>query len=125
MSFVRYNANPYGRETVDCTVRAIAVFLDSDWDTQFARLSVYAFMKKDMLMSDRLWLSYLRSLGFRPREIPDTCPWCYTVRDFCMDHPFGRYLLATEGHVVAVVNGNYYDIWDSGNEIPLFYLERR
>ena len=25
------------------------------------------------------------------------------------------------GHVVAVEDGNYYDIWDSGDEVPTYY----
>lgn len=125
MSYIPYNANPIGRDTIDCTVRAIAAFLDSDWDTQFARISIYAFSKKDMMVVNNLWMGYLRSLGYRPHVIPDTCPDCYTVLDFCADHPTGVYLLATEGHVVAVKEGNYYDTWDSGNEIPFFYWERR
>lgn len=33
----------------------------------------------------------------------------------------GRYLLALDQHVVAVVDGDYYDTWDSGNEIPIYY----
>lgn len=124
MAYAPYNENPFGRNTVDCTVRAIALFLDSDWDTQYARLSVYGFMKKDMTVANNLWMGYLRSLGYKPHEIPDMCPDCYTVKEFCLDHPTGRYLLGTEGHVVAVVNGNYYDTWDSGEEIPLFFWER-
>ena len=124
MAYVPYNENPFERNTVDCTVRAIALFLDSDWDTQYARLSVYGFMKKDMTVANNLWMGYLRSLGYKAREIPDMCPDCYTVKEFCMDHPKGRYLLGTEGHVVAVVNGDYYDTWDSGEEIPLFFWER-
>lgn len=124
MSFIKYNANPVGRETIDCTIRAIALFLDSDWDTQFARLNVYAFIRKDISIVNDLWIGYLWRLGYRPREIPDTCPNCYAVRDFCRDHPTGKYLLAVAGHVVAVVDGDHYDTWDSGDEIPYMYWKR-
>lgn len=48
----------------------------------------------------------------------------YTVRDFCREHPYGTYLLALGTHVVAVKNGNYYDIWDSGNEQIKSYWKR-
>lgn len=125
MSYIPYNANPAGRSTLDCTVRAIATFLGLDWDTVYARLSVYGFVKKDMTIMNSLWIGYLWSIGYRPREIPDTCPDCYTVKDFCLEHPRGKYLLATEGHVVAAIDGDYYDTWDSGNEVPFFYWERK
>lgn len=29
-----------------------------------------------------------------------------------------------DGHVVCVQDGYYYDSWDSGNEIPIYYWER-
>ena len=56
--------------------------------------------------------------------IPNTCPDCYTIADFCNDHPYGTYILATGTHVVAVIDGDYYDTWDSGNEIPIFYWQK-
>ena len=46
---------------------------------------------------------------------------CYPVADFCADHPRGVYVLALSSHVVCAENGSYFDTWDSGNEIPLFY----
>ena len=79
----------------------------------------------DMPSANRVWGEYLREIGYVRRIIPDTCPNCYTVRDFCMEHPIGRYILGTGEHVVAVVDGYYYDSWDSGNEIPIYYFERR
>ena len=35
-------------------------------------------------------------------------------------YPHGTYVLATNNHVVAVVDGNYYDTWDSGDETPIY-----
>ena len=76
-------------------------------------------------MGDDVWGSYLKGKGFRRFILPDTCPDCYTVKDFCLDYPYGTYLLATGSHVVAVINGDYYDAWDSGNETPIYYWTRR
>ena len=80
--------------------------------------------KHDMPSSNAVWGKYLRNKGFRRYILPDTCPECYTVRDFCYDFPRGLYLLATGEHVIAVENGDYYDSWDSGDEIPLFYWRK-
>lgn len=80
---------------------------------------------KDMPSSNNVWGEYLKQKGFRRAVIPDTCPSCYTVKDFCFDNPSGKFLLATGSHVIAVVNGDYYDTWDSGEEVPIYYWERR
>ena len=74
----------------------------------------------DMPSSNEVWGSYLRKLGYKRIDIPNSCPACYTVRDFCIDNPVGEYLLATGSHVITVINGDYYDTWDSGDEIPAF-----
>lgn len=79
---------------------------------------------KDMPSSNEVWMSYLHKRGFNRYIIPSTCPDCYTVSKFCRDHPQGIYLLATGTHVVAVINGNYFDTWDSGSEVPIFYFKK-
>jgi hypothetical protein len=71
-----------------------------------------------------VWGEYLYKQGFRKGAIPDTCPNCYTVRAFCADNPIGTFLLATGSHVIAVIDGNYYDTWDSGNEVPIYYWRK-
>ena len=78
----------------------------------------------DMPSSNAVWGAYLRTRGFRRDVIPNSCPDCYKVTDFCKDNPTGRYILATGNHVVAVINGDYYDTWDSGNEIPIYYWRK-
>lgn len=98
--------------------------MDMDWDTTYMKLAVQGFTDKSMMVDDRVWGNYLRSNGFRVMPLPNTCPFCYTVRDFANDHPRGRYLLKTYSHVIAVVDGDYYDSGDSGDEVPIYYFER-
>lgn len=121
MAFRFYNPNPNGRFVGDCTVRAITLLLDKSWDEVYANISFSGFMSKDMPSANSVWGRYLKKKGYVKRVLPDTCPDCYTVRDFCYDHPYGKYLLVLDGHVVTVVDGDYYDTWDSGNEIPDYY----
>jgi len=41
---------------------------------------------------------------------------------FAEEHPEGTYILSMPGrHVVTVVDGAYYDSWDSGEECPVYY----
>ena len=119
------NTNPDRNDTIDCTIRAICLFLDQSWDDTYIGVVSSGFVLKDMPSSNRTWQHYLRVIGcVRPR-VPDSCPDCYPLYDFCLDHPTGSYLVALDGHVVAVVDGFYYDTWDSGKEIPLYYWKRR
>lgn len=66
----------------------------------------------------------MRKMGFSRRSLPDSCPDCYTVADFCKDHPRGLYVLAVNNHVVCVQNGDWFDTWDSGDEIPAYYWSK-
>ena len=121
MAYRFFNPNPAGRFVGDCTIRAICKLTEQDWDAVYTGTSFEGFVKKDMPSGNSTWGAYLKRLGYRRYIIPNTCPDCYTVRDFCVDHPSGRYLLALDQHVVTVVDGDYYDTWDSGNELPIYY----
>lgn len=125
MAFVPYNANPDGLRVGDCTVRAISLALGKSWGDVHTGLYIKGYSMSDMQSANAVWGAYLRDHGFVRRLIPDDLPIDYTVRDFCRDHPNGMYLLAIEGHLVCVIDGDYYDAWDSGNEIPIFYWVRK
>lgn len=118
--FRRYNANPAQLNVGDCTVRAISKATGESWDKTFIWLCVYGFDLKDMQDANRVWGKYLKDIGFRRIEIPDTCPDCYTVKHFCRDFSKGTYILALASHVIAVIDGDYFDTWDSGNELPIY-----
>lgn len=116
-----YNPNPMGARVGDCTVRAISRATGEGWDTVYCGLCVEGLRLCDMPTANHVWGAYLRRHGFRRRALPDDCPDCYTVADFCRDHPNGTYVLAISGHVVCVADGRYYDTWDSGAESPAYY----
>lgn len=123
MAFVFVNPNPKDNLTGDCIIRALVVAMDSDWDTIFLDLCIKGFHMKEMPSMNKVWMEYLKDKGWRRHIVPDTCPDCYTVRDFCGEHFKGTYILGTGTHVVAVKDGDYYDSWDSGDEYPVFYWE--
>lgn len=122
--FVYYNPNPRGIKVGDCVIRGLCKILNLSWDEVYAEVMLKGFELKDMPSANNVWGSYLRSKGFERFTISNTCPDCYTVEQFCRDNDQGLFLLATGSHVVAVENGYYFDAWDSGNEVPIYYWRK-
>ena len=119
--YIYFNNNPSARTVGDCSVRAVSKALGIDWETAYARIVANAFQMNDMPSSNASWGSLLRQHGFVRKLIENTCPDCYTVADFCRDNPIGTYVLGLDKHVVTAIDGNWYDIWDSGNETVIYY----
>lgn len=124
MAFVYFNPNPLKKLVGDCVVRGISKLTDQDWKTVYIELCVQSYSMYDMPSSNAAWGALLYKKGYRNHVIPDTCPNCYSVKRFCLEHPKGKYLLATGSHVIAVEDGDYYDTWDSGDEVPIYYWRK-
>lgn len=117
-----YNPNPHRKRNGDCTARAICKATGKTWDQVYVALCAYGFSEKDYPSANIIWGQYLYDLGFRQHLIERY--WAHTVEDFCRDNPTGTYILAIDGHVVCVEDGFYWDSWDSGQEIPIYYWTR-
>ena len=117
--WIEYNPNPSRKKTEDCTVRAICKALGIDWGTAYDRLAYYGKRQGVLMNANSVWGSLLEDRGFRRIPLPNTCPRCYTVYEFARDNPEGTFVLGTGTHVVTVVDGNWYDMWDSGSEVPI------
>lgn len=122
--FVLYNPNPLKNKVGDCVIRAVSKVIQSSWERTYIELAIQGFMMCDMPSANHVWGAYLHSKGFERTTIPNACPDCYTVKDFVRDNLNGKYILATGTHVIAVVDGNYFDTWDSGDEIPIYYWHK-
>ena len=120
--FIKYNPNPSRLNVGDCAIRSITSATGDIWENVYIELALQGYMMHDMPSANRVWGEYLYNHGFKRRLIPEDCFDCsYTVKDFCKDHPYGTYVVATGSHVVCCRNGNYYDTWDSGEEQVHYY----
>lgn len=120
--YIFYNPNPCEIRTGDCTVRAISKVLNQDWHTTYWGICVQGDIMCSMPSNNDVWGEYLITKGFTEYLLPQNRR--YTVKDFCRDNPNGIYALALGSHIVAVQDGDYFDIWDSGNETVKSYWKR-
>ena len=124
MSYIKYNPNPLNLSVGDCVIRAISKVTGMNWKETYLELIIEGYAMADMPSANRVWARLLNRFGYIQRLLPRNCPACYTVKDFCIENPVGKFVVATGDHVVAVINGDYYDSWDSGNELLSYYFEK-
>lgn len=119
--WVKTNLNPEKKEVGDCVIRALAIALDMTWTEVYDDLYLLGREWHDMMSSNEVWGLYLYRHGFEPFMLPKTCPQCLTVKEFCKKYPRGTYVIGTGDHAVAVINGDYFDSWDSGNSVASYF----
>lgn len=122
MAYIEYNPNPRLLNTGDCVIRAICKALEMDWEKVYMDLTLKGLQLAMWGDTNAVWEAYLKEHGFVQQVLPSTCPDCYTIADFAAAHKDGTYIVATGTHVVAIKNGDYFDTYDSGNQIVSYYF---
>ena len=119
--FQLYEPNPVRTGAIDCSTRALAKALNISWEKAYLMKAINGLQMGNEGVADEVWGSILRQHGFRREIVPNTCPDCYTVADFCEDHPHGVFVVKSENHVATVVDGVLFDSWDSSMNVPQYY----
>jgi len=112
----------------DCTIRALSKALNVSWVEAFDKtvplcreaqvsglFSAPVDIKRPLL--ERLGFKYVGVSNKKGTKRP-------TVDSFAKDHPAGTYICNVANHEVAVVDGKYYDTWDSGECSLYGYFEK-
>lgn len=129
--WINVNPNPRKRVGTDCVIRALCFAFGMSWYEVYDDLYLTGRQDCDWGSNDEVWGHYLMSRGCTPVVLPKACPRCMTILEFTKRYPSGIYIIGTGNHAVTVIDGDYYDSWDSGNEIASFFwkvpeqLERR
>ena len=118
------NLNPHGKQVGDCTVRAISLATGKGWYDTYFGIALQGAIMCNMPSANSVTTAFLKRNGFRRRTIPDDCPDCYTIEDFCKDHPQGVYVIGTGSHLTTVIDGTLFDSWNSLAETPVYYFEK-
>ena len=103
MTEVKISTPVVPRETNDCTVRAFAAALDTDYGKahRLCRESGRKNRRGHWTQAiakyvNTAWKAGIREVKLAPRP---------TLREFITAHPKGRYVVTVRGHALAVING--------------------
>ena len=118
-----HNENPINNRVGDCVVRALSTALNQEWEKTYAELCIQGLMFCDLPSSNAVWGAYLAHKDYKRFAIPNDCN-CYTVEDFCKDHPRGTYFLGTGTHCICAKDGCFFDSWNSSQECPIYYFTK-
>jgi len=112
--YINYQPNPKKNNTTDCTFRAYSKVEDISWDEAYNIGCEYGrdmkLMPNDHKVVDKI---LVEKFGFKFVKFSKEDR--KTVNEFAIEHPSGTYVGWLHGHVVAIVDGFYYDSWDSGD----------
>lgn len=109
----------------DCVIRALTKVMNKEWLEIFEDLIPYARELQCMPNEKQCYERYLKDNGFEYHGISNKKgskrP---TVKSFAKEHKTGIYYLNVANHCVAIIDGTYYDTWDSGDCCLYGYLKK-
>lgn len=112
----------------DCQIRAFCKALGLTWLEAFdltmpicRELQTYTIFDCDLSKTK----AAMASLGFAYTGVSNKKGSVRpTVDEFAKNHPTGTFIVTVAHHVVAVVDGKYYDTWDSGYKSMYGWYEK-
>lgn len=112
----------------DCQVRALSKALNVSWVEAFdLTIPICREMQTYTIFGGtcKVGKESLARLGFEYHGVSNKRGTKRpTVDEFAKEHRTGSYILKVAHHVVACVDGKYYDTWDSGRCSMYGYYQR-
>jgi hypothetical protein len=100
----------------DCVIRALTKAMSKEWLEVFEELLPYARELQCMPNGKPCYEKYALANGFKYVGISNKKGTKRpTVQSFALAHKEGTYILRVAHHIVTVVDGYFYDTWDSGD----------
>lgn len=126
LRWIEYNPNPSTSKANDCSIRAYCAAENLNWDDAYDIACKYGkmsnYMPNDNTSCERI---LDEEFGYTKHKLSkEEKAQGMTVNDFCIKHPEGVFILDVPRHLVAVVNGEYYDSWDCGKKKIKGYWSR-
>jgi hypothetical protein len=109
----------------DCVIRALTKVLDMSWMEVFNDMLPVCTEYQALHNNQIVYTEYLKSKGFIYVGISNKKGTKRpAVKSFAKDHKYGTYFITVANHVVAIVDGCYYDTWDSGEKSIYGYWKK-
>ena len=109
----------------DCVIRALTKALNMEWLQVFDEIQPISREMQVPFNCRPCYEKYIESKGLKYCGISNKKGTKRpTVDRFAKDHKTGTYILRVVNHLVAVVDGIYYDTWDCGEKSLYGYWEK-
>ena len=116
--FIFDNANPKGRLTSDCYVRALTIGLGKDY-AEVLGFFVGTSLKYGYSVGSKQTIEkVLQHFGYKKQKQPKhSNNTKYTGKEFCSEFNTGAYICNIGGHhITVIVDGKIHDTWDCSNK---------
>lgn len=124
MEFVEYNANPKGKKTGDCVIRAISTALNETWEETYRGMLEIAIETGYAISCTENYSEYLKRKGYKKQKMPKKeNNKKYTVAEFAdtLAKPSTSYIINICNHTTLIKNKKLYDLWNCGRKSVLNY----
>lgn len=125
--FKRYNANSNNKNVGDCVKRSLSVAYSEDYNDVSKELNK---IKRSLgYQQFNIYPVFSKYLSLRGDSFVKNSDAELTVQEFSEQYSSGVYLIlcgkefGKTSHMVAIVDGNYYDSWDSSEQIVSYYAK--
>lgn len=109
----------------DCVIRALTKVTGLGWMEVFTDMLSICTQYQALHNNQVVYTEYLKSKGFKYTGISNKKGTKRpTVKSFAKEHKTGVYFVTVANHVVAVVDGQYFDTWDCGEKSMYGYWTR-
>lgn len=110
----------------DCVIRALTKVTGKSWLEVFDELLPHARELQCMPNSKPAYETYLLNNGFEYVGVSNKKGTKRpTVESFTKAHKEGTYILRVANHIVASIDGVYYDTWDCGSKSMYGYWVKK
>lgn len=101
----------------DCAIRAFCKATNSEWLEAYDYMWQISRTVQCPMNCKTGFETVVKSKGFTYGKISNAKGTKRpTVKSFADTHKHGIYICVVSNHYVTIVNGNYYDTWDSGDK---------
>ncbi len=114
-TYYQPNTKDLKDEFGDCVIRALTKVTGKTWEQVFDDLVPIAREMQCMPNGKPCYKEYLKRIGYTYVGVSNKAGTKRpTVSSFSVGHKKGAFIARVAHHIVAIVDGRFYDTWDSG-----------